>query len=93
MVFLELVEIGFTIVCLTVIVSQIIIPIILGKSLFPLFKKQTKDVDRKITKIKDELDVVEKEQERVDYLEQLTKERKELQSKIDRIYNKNEKES
>lgn len=91
MFFLQLIEFGITVILLTFIVTQIIVPIILGRALFPLFKKEAKNIDRKVVEVREEIDIVTKEQERVDYLQRLQQEKEVLQAKVDQLESRTKK--
>lgn len=76
MVFLEAAEFLFAFILVAVIVLQVIVPIMMNRPIFPLFKKKNRKVEQELAGVKEELDLAEKQKEIDALREELEIERK-----------------
>jgi len=63
MVFLEFIELLFTVAFLVLAITQVIIPILLGRPLFPSFRSERRELEKGLAEAKEKKDLEELKEE------------------------------
>jgi len=63
MVFLEFIELLFTVAFLVLAITQVIIPILLGRPLFPSFRSERRELEKRLAEAKEKKDLEELKEE------------------------------
>ena len=84
MVFLEVAEFLTVLLIMGVLLTQVIIPILMGRPVFPILKRKNKTMDQALAEAKEEVDLVKKKKQ-LDVL------RAELEEAEENLYEENTK--
>ena len=63
MVFLELAEFIAVLLIIVFTVTQVILPILMGRPIFPIFKRKNKTVDQALAEAKEDVDLAKKKKQ------------------------------
>jgi hypothetical protein len=63
MIFLEFVELIIAVLFAVFVLTQVVIPLVTGRPIFPLFNKKHRGVDQELAEVKEEYDLAKKKQE------------------------------